>query len=293
MVPDLETTMATKHSASSDQRAETNEMTSSMPVYHGSIVRIEQHEGNRQASDLIVRVPNFQHLSVPSIPLSNQTNTNSFTCPNSQWERKIKRRAPICPISSLNLQRAPDPLIADASTINTNRLASGLRSLSRAFAHGCKSKRATSISERIQPGSLPDVEVMREKFALPTSLNRRRHCASPIPTLATPKMLPIKRKHSKLREKVASSISVDTQTDMENDPTLVPTSQTAHYTDMDKASEDEGTDLTTFFQEFLNRKNDVIDFDRRTASIIGDAQHEELKRSASTQSNSEGRFHSH
>ena len=276
-----------------------------MPVYHGSILRIEQHEGNQQASDLIVRVPNFQHLSVPSMPLSNRTNTNSFTSPNSQGERKIKRRAPICPIShgsvhnvsSSSLQRTPiskdvnsDPLIADASAINTNRLASGLRSLSRAFAHGCKSKRATSISERIQPGSLPDVEVMREKFALPTGWSRHRQCASPMPKLATPKMLSIKRKHSTLREKVASSISVDTQTDMDKDQALAPTSQTAHYADMDKASEDEGTDLTTFFQEFLNRKSDVIDYDRRTLSINNDVQHEQT---ASTQSNSEGRFHSH
>ena len=142
-----------------DQQSNSNiDTTSSMPVYHGSILRIEQHTDDQNASDLIVHVPNFQRLTLPL----NDNNTKQQT--------RIKRRAPICPIvNQSNLHHNPNSsnihnLNSKQSRLtNTNRLTTGLRSLSRAFTHGCKSKRSSSINEITLPSSLPDVEVMTEK----------------------------------------------------------------------------------------------------------------------------------
>jgi hypothetical protein len=241
---------------------------SSMPVYHGSILRIEQHSDDQNASDLIIRVPNFQRVSLPS-------NDN-----DSKQPARIKRRAPICPIlygptpnlSTTNSTHNFDNLkLSQTRVSNTNRLTTGLRSLSRAFTHGCKSKRSSVISEITTiPSALPDVEVMTEKLEVPKSSNKNlkhQNSISMIPKLSPPKILFIKRKNLKIRKKQpSSSISINTQTDLENNRiNLTPTSTiiTTQYAEVKK---DDLPKMTTFFHQFiepndLNQETNILDDD--------------------------------
>jgi len=235
-----------------------------MPVYHGSILRIEKHSDDQNASDLIIRVPNFQRLSLPS----NST--------DSQQPARIKRRAPICPIlygpapnlSTTNITHNLN--LSQTQVSNTNRLTTGLRSLSRAFTHGCKSKRSSVISEITIPSALPDVEVMTEKLEVPKSSNKNlkhQNSISMMPKLSPPKILFIKRKHSKIRKKQpSSSISIEDQTDRENNRiNLTPTSTiiTTQYAEVKK---DNIPRMTTFFHQFiepndLNQEANIVDND--------------------------------
>lgn len=236
-----------------------------MPVYHGSIVRIEQHLDDQNTSDLIIRVPNFQRLSHPSNVTDNQQST------------RIKRRAPICPIlngptphlSTTNMTQTLDNLNQSRNT-NTNRLTTGLRSLSRAFTHSCKSKRSPSISEITTPSALPDVEVITEKVETLNSLNKNvkhENSSLNIPKLTPPKVLSVKRKHFNIRKKQpSSSISIDTQTDRDyNQINLTPTSTiiTTQYAEINRNNSPRST---TFFHRFIEENNfnqdtNVIDND--------------------------------
>ena len=125
-----------------------------MPVYQGSIVRIEPHSDDCHISDLIIRVPNFQCL--PS-PLSD--NDNSSSRPSS----RMKRRAPICPLlygptPNLSTTNTTQPVttlnLSQSEEINTKRITTGLRSLSRAFTQSCKPKRTASFNEQNRKSSL-------------------------------------------------------------------------------------------------------------------------------------------
>ncbi|CAF1016865.1 unnamed protein product [Rotaria sordida] len=247
------------------------DITSSIPVYHGSIVRIEQHNNDQNTSDLIVRVPNFQRLSLP------------LNKPDNKQQTRIKRRAPICPILSTSNQRnnsnsSNTNAIDNFNKLNrnqlrvasTSRLATGLRSLSRAFTHGCKSKRSSSMNEINVLPALPDVEVMTEKVE--TSITSRKtttheNLTSTIPKLTTPKILFIKRKHFKIKHKQPSStISIDKQPNLENnriDPTSTSTIITTQYIDVNKNN---STKITSFCQPIieqndLNQQTDIIEQD--------------------------------
>ena len=222
--------------------------TSSMPVYHGSIVRIEQHEDDQNTSDLIVRVPNFQGLLLPS----NDTDSKQPT--------RIKRRAPICPIlNDSNPRNNPDLSftnnrhlnLTQSRVTNPSRLTTGLRSLSRAFTHGCKSKRSSSINEIKYPPALPDIEVMKEKLQAPTSSRKNtkhQYSTATMPKLLTPKILFTKRKHSKIKKKQPSSSVESTRTN--------PTAQYAEI-----------TKTTSFCQPLFIQEND---FNQDTNSIQDD-----------------------
>ena len=169
MVPDVE---LLNSSTSTEKKVSTRE---SMPVYHGSILRIEQRADDENTSDLIVRVPNFQRLSLPSMTISNDS---SLTDGQSTSLYRTKRRAPICPLLH-GSPHPPNPLKMSSSSsptpisptslhaLPTHRLTEGIRSISRALTHGCRSKRSSSITEVTYPSPLPDVEVMQE--GLPTS----------------------------------------------------------------------------------------------------------------------------
>jgi hypothetical protein len=268
MVPDVEEVLASSSTPSienldrsdldksfsivkNDQSSDIDTI-SSMPVYQGSIVRIEQHSDDQNASDLIIRVPNFQHLSRPSTDI------------NSKQPTRIKRRAPICPIlngsnphlSATNITHHFDNVnLNQTRVVNTNRLVTGLRSLSRAFTHGCKSKRSSSISEITIPSALPDVEVMTEKLEI-SPISTTKNSTSTMPKLIPPKILFIKQKHLKIRKKQSSSIiSNNTQTDLENKRiNLTPTSTiiTTQYAEVKK---NDSPKITTFFQRFIEQDN--------------------------------------
>ncbi|CAF4211143.1 unnamed protein product [Rotaria sp. Silwood2] len=234
------------------------DITSSIPVYHGSIVRTEQHNNDQNISDLIVRVPNFQHFL---LPLNNTDN---------KQQTRIKRRAPICPILSSSSQRnnpkSSNTNITDnfnklslnqSSVASTSRFATGLRSLSRVFTHSCKSKRSSSMNDIHFLPALPDVEVMTEQVEIPiTSRKTSKHenLTSTIPKLTTPKLLFIKRKHFKIKNKPASStMPIDTKINLENNRiNLTPTSTiiTTQYVDVKKNN---STKITSFCQPFIEK----------------------------------------
>lgn len=220
----------------------------SMPIFQGSIVRIEQYKDDQNTSDLIVRVPNFQRLSRLSKDIENKPQT------------RTKRRAPICPVlSTLHQGNNPNALntniknnvknvnINQSQVASTSRLATGLRSLSRAFTYGCRSRRSSSITDLTHCSALPDVEVMKEKMTMPITPRK--------PTkLVTPKILFIKRKHFKIKKKPPlPSVSIDTQTDLENNQVnRKPTSSTT----INKHSEvkkSDHTKATSFLEPFMGK----------------------------------------
>jgi hypothetical protein len=241
MVPDVEHLVSSSSNIVEklDRSDIDNETNSSMPVYHGSIVRIEQHNDNQNISDLIVRVPNFQSLSLPSITISSESSIIDDQSSDTNRKR-IKRRAPICPINPSNKLDLSASKQNGTRVANTSRLTTGLRSLSRVFTHGCKSKRSASINEITFPPPLPDVEVMTEK--LQVSSRKSSRYESTIPKLITPKMLSIQRKHLKIKKKdSSSSISIDTSTDIENNHLPKP---------------------TTLFPRFVNDHIEQMNFDK-------------------------------
>jgi hypothetical protein len=249
-----------KHDQISD-----NDTISSMPVYQGSIVRIEQHNDDQNVSDLIIRVPNFQRLSSPS----SDTDSKSST--------RIKRRAPICPLlygptpnlSTTNNTHDFDHLnLSQTRVVNSNRLTTGLRSLSRAFTHGCKSKRSSSISEVTTPSALPDIEVMTAKLEISKSSNKNSKYS--IPKLLPPKILSVKRKDLRIKKKQPSSslVSNNTQTDLDSTRiNLTPTSTilTTQYAEVKKPNSPK---VTSFLHRFveqvdLNQETNTIDDDNK------------------------------
>ena len=219
---------------------------SSMPVYQGSIVRIEQHMDDRNLSDLIIRVPNFQHCSSPT------------TDTTSKSSGRIKRRAPLCPALY-----GPDPNLSitnntqDLDQINPNetrmiaarRLTTGLRSLSRAFTYGCISKRTTSISEiTTPPSALPDVEVMNEKLQVVTAaIKTTKHST---PKLIPPKILSVKRKHSKIKRQPVESNKIQTDQEINRlTSTPTPTIATTSYAEVVRPPTPK---VTSFLHRFVD-----------------------------------------
>ncbi|CAF3462356.1 unnamed protein product [Rotaria sp. Silwood1] len=255
-----------KHDPSSNMN-----ITSSIPVYHGSIVRIEQHNNDQNTSDLIVRVPNFQCFSLPLDNIDNKQQT------------KIKRRAPICPIlgssnrqnnlnsSNINTKNNLNKLNLNQSRVaSINRLTTGLRSISRAFTHSCKSKRSSSMNEINFLPALPDVEIMTNKVEIPIISKEtieHENLTSTIPKLITPKILFIKQKHFKIKNKQPSTnILIDTKTNLENNQiSLTPTSTiiTTQYVDVEKT---QSRKITSFCQPFIektdvNQQTNIIEKD--------------------------------
>ncbi|CAF0839764.1 unnamed protein product [Rotaria sp. Silwood1] len=202
----------------------------SIPIYHGSIIRIEQHHDEENTSDLIVRVPNFHHLSLPSINISSiPTNDDQLNETDSQQETRTKRRAPICPI--LNDSRNHSPSSNQNQTndvdnsnqnqqseinsrlINTKRLTIGLRNLSRAITTSCKPKSSSNINEITIIPVLPDVEVITENVQVPASSKKPTKNQNSASKFITPKVFLIKRKRFKMKKKQLSTIPIDTETE--------------------------------------------------------------------------------
>jgi hypothetical protein len=152
MVPNKEFNLPT---ASSTNVLITNG-SSTMPIYHGSIIAIEQRTNDPNGTDLIIRVPNFPRLSsmnTPSKPMDLET-------------ARVKRRAPICPILVHSSTTGDDTRMSHRTpSTGTRRLTLGLRSLSRAFTRGCRSKRTTSSAEMAHVSSLPDIEVINNRLS--------------------------------------------------------------------------------------------------------------------------------
>lgn len=234
-----------------------------MPIYRGSIVRIQQHTDNKNTSDFIIRVPNFQNLPLQSNNIDN----------NQQI--RIKRRAPLCPVLSSSNQLTTHVVnkLNQSQTRSTskNRLSMGLRGLSRTFIFGCKFKRSSSINEINILPSLPDIEVMKETITTPIASRKSikyRNATPSTPKLMTPKMLFIKRKNLDLnnRQTLPSSVSIGTQVEHENthiNTIPTPTLITTHYTDVDK---DNFSKRTSFLEPFdeendLSQQNNVIEDD--------------------------------
>ena len=177
----------------------------SIPIYHGSIIHIEQHHDNENTSDLIVRVPNFHHLSLPTVTI---TTTDS---------QRIKRRAPICPVvidHSSNQNQTKSEI--NSRLPNSKRLGIGLRNLTRAFTATCKSKQSANINEITFIPVLPDVEVIREDFQIPILSKKTTKNQNSSSKFLSPKILFIKRKHFKMKRKQSSSNSADSQTNTDD-----------------------------------------------------------------------------
>ena len=176
----------------------------SIPIYHGSILHIEQHENDRNKSDLIVRVPNFHHVSVPSVTITiNETRVDQRA---NQREGSVKRRAPICPIINANQSSLTPP----------KRFTVGLRNFRRAVITNFRVKPSTNTNQITLVPVLPDVEVIRGKFDVtPTEKKPRKH-SGPTSKFLVPKILLIKRKYFKMNKKRQSSgNTVQAQTDSE------------------------------------------------------------------------------
>lgn len=191
-----------------------NQKPSAIPIYHGSIIRIEQHNDIDNTSDLIVRVPNFHHLSLPSLNISNlpshDIQSNNL---DSQRESRPKRRAPICPILHDLQHRFPSKTRSQSEIhsrlINTKRLAIGLRNLSRVITTTCKSKQASSVNTRPFIPALPDVEVITENFQKPTITKKTAKHENSTSKFFTPKFLFIKRKHFRTKKQQTTLKPID------------------------------------------------------------------------------------
>lgn len=176
----------------------------SIPVYHASIVQIEQHEDDRNQSDLIVRVPNFHHVSMPSVTITiNETRVD-------QREGSIKRRAPICPIiTGMNEQN---------KSANPKRFTVGLKNFRRAIVTNFRVKPSTNANQITLVPVLPDVEVIRGEFDTTPSEKKTRKQSGSTSKFFVPKILLIKRKYFKMNKKRQSSgSSAQAQPDRTND----------------------------------------------------------------------------
>ncbi|UJR16264.1 hypothetical protein I4U23_003171 [Adineta vaga] len=177
----------------------------SIPIYHGSILRIEQHDEEQNISDLIVRVPNYHH-SPSSVTISTYaSNIDQFNEFTTRRETSFKRRAPICPILNENKTDNVNVNQSESTIRSTNakRLAIGLRNLSQAFGSNCKPKRSTSVNHIAIIPVLPDVEIITENFQISTTSkksNKNRKA-----DFLTPKILFIKRKCLQIKKKRATS----------------------------------------------------------------------------------------
>ncbi|CAF1194382.1 unnamed protein product [Adineta ricciae] len=188
----------------------------SIPIYHGSIVSIEQHEENENLADLIVRVPNYQHGSSSVTITAYPSNIDQFNAMVTQRETSFKRRAPICPI--LNQPKTDsvneNPSEAHIPSTNTKHLAIGLRNLSQVFANSCKSKRATDVNQIAIIPVLPDVEIITENFQI--SSPRKKTLKSRKADFLTPKILFIKRKCLQIKKKHVASSKTDSENNITN-----------------------------------------------------------------------------
>ncbi|CAF0789544.1 unnamed protein product [Adineta steineri] len=210
----------------------------SIPIYQGSIIRIEKHHDKQNISDLIVRVPNFRHSSSsPSVTISTcPTNINELNERESQRETSFKRRAPICPIFNGSRNHSLSSNLDTTNTINnsnvnqtesnirltnTKRITIGLKNLSQTLTTNCKSKRTTTttdINEITIIPALPDVEVITEDFQIPSSSSPKSNTKNQNLTskFLTPKILSIKQKCCKIKRKQPSSNIIHIQSSSED-----------------------------------------------------------------------------
>ncbi len=192
----------------------------SIPIYHGSIIHVEQHQDNENTADLTVRVPNFHHVSLPSVSITINHEQSDET--DSQREARIKRRAPICPILNGSHHQhqtndVPTSNLDQSGSTSSKRLAIGLRNLRRAFITNCKSKQSTNVNEITIIPVLPDVEVITENFQKVPSEKKDQKNPSSTSKFLMPKIFFIKRKHSKMKKKQQlSTDSINTQTNTDD-----------------------------------------------------------------------------
>lgn len=222
-----------------------NSIPSSLPIYQGSILSIEKHPENRNLSDLIVRISNFQHQSFPWVRKTNgihSSDEQQFNESDSQQDAHIKRRAPLplpvtsddfprSTVSEPNLRIATDeshahPTEPNSRLLDTRRLTNGLRHLSRTLAATCKSKQSFSAHEVPHVPMMPDVEVMPGKIIIPHHVKKVESTSTShlnASKLIPPKILCIKRKYFKTKQKGSGA------TNDEERKTKNPTPPSSHY----------------------------------------------------------------
>ena len=242
----------------------------SIPVYHASIVQIEPHEDDRNVSDLIVRVQNFHHVTVPSVTvIINES--QSIETPST------KRRAPICPV----VNEPPNQTkTSESETIShAKRLALGLRSLRRTIIANCKVKQPTNINQINIVPVVPDVEIIREHF--PITIPEKKVSKKPSSTSKPfrPKILFIKRKNFNFHKKrPVSANSVDTPTDCEENKTnessrdfdVQPDENRRHYSFINPENREQSA---TFVQVIPNIPNaETTNLDELPKTFISTAK---------------------
>ncbi|UJR30266.1 hypothetical protein I4U23_017804 [Adineta vaga] len=279
-VPDVDASPSPSLSVPNIEQVDQCDTVPSMPVYHGSIIHVEPHNDDRNTLDLIIRIPNFQHSSFP---------TNDM---DAKQQTSIKRRAPICPIlnnsnvtntmESMNQENIHRVNIQQSRMIHSNRLTTGLRSLSRAFTHSCRSKRTESITEITFPRSLPDVEVITEKCESSLSKKTPKEHTFSItnPKLTPPKILFIKRKDLEMKKRQvssSSSSSIDIQPNLKHkrlDQASTSTIITTQYSEITRSN----TPKVTSFLQGLNEQNNLT----QPMNISQDDNHDEMESTSLT-----------
>ncbi|CAF1302312.1 unnamed protein product [Adineta ricciae] len=279
MVPDVETPTSSSSSTLNLEQIDRSESTRSMPVYHGTIIHVEPHNNNRNTSDLIIRIPNFQ------------CSPSSASDTDTKPQQIIKRRAPICPVLSNpntanNRENIRHVDLKQTKIVQSNRLTTGLRSLGRAFTHNCRSKRTASITEVIFPRSLPDVEVLNEKCETLSSSKKTAKddtFSSTIPKMTPPKISFVKQKDlpTKRRQVSSSSSSSLSSTDMRRDlkhqrldQISTSTILTTQYTEVTKSNSPR---VTSFLQGL-----DEDDHSAEAVHICEEDDHHEIETTSLT-----------
>jgi hypothetical protein len=200
----------------------------SLPIYQGAIIRIEQHPDNQRTSDLIVRVPNFQHHSLSSMSLSHSSwIDDQLGDTTSQHQARVKRRAPLCPIindvdkrsTSCEPNRTMPSNDAHGSRLlHGQRLANNLRYFTRVLATSRRSQRSfADDNDMTFIPMLPDVEVMIERFDMINNETNTKDNHANVRSnfqpskVVPPKILGIKRKYFKIKRKRSSTISTNSE----------------------------------------------------------------------------------
>ena len=175
----------------------------SLPIYQGTIVRIEENSEKENSSDLIIRIPNFQHFSC-----SKEIDENE-----NEKIIRVKRRAPMCPTLSISAMKSgsceeetnENQAKTNVRLNHRQRFAAGLRHFSRVLATSYKTKPSVNLDRITFVPMLPDVEVMPEPLGQEKSINLSTS------KLISPKVFCIKKRNFKIKRRHSPSTSAESQ----------------------------------------------------------------------------------
>ena len=236
----------------------------SIPVYHASIVQIEPHEDDQNISDLIVRVANFHHVTVPSVTVIINESHQSIETPST------KRRAPICPVVNEPPPPTNQTKATESETIShAKRLALGLRSLRRAIIANCKVKQPTNINQITIVPVVPDVEIMHENFPITITEKKADKKPSSASKYFRPRILSIKRKHFHFNKKRPASTNVQTdETSREPDIQPEPEENRRSYSFINP----ENTEQSATFVQVIPSNTEITNLDEIPKTFISTAR---------------------